>query len=212
MKKKHKPEIKMTEEHSLEELAKELPLNDTSLTANVPEIVNSQGLELDNVKIQIELEKAKLELEELRAKSRALSSRPIDAFEQKIVDKQIATQNENKTIAEKIRTQKEYDNVPVTGKFLNRRAPGNMVKLPYIKYEDDPVKWYEFYDGRTYTIPRGFADQLNEYYHSPQFIQKTGPIEDPNDPGSQIAEVDRSNKKYAFVPVGFDSPRLDYGT
>lgn len=198
-KKHNKPEIKMTEEK----------LAETTELAIV-EQPKDESKELELLKVQIELEKAKLELEEIRAKTKTLSSRVIDADEQKIIDKQIATKNEDKTIAEKIRSQKEYDNVPVTGKFLNRRAPGNMVKLPYIKYEDDPVKWYEFYDGRTYTIPRGFADQLNEYYHSPRFVQKHGPIEDPDDPGSQIAEVDTSNKKYAFVPVGFDAPRVGY--
>lgn len=211
-KKQNKTEINMTEEHSLEELVKELPLEDVSAPVenNVAAPSNTQSLELDNIRIQIELEKAKLELEEIREKSRALSSRQIDEFEQKIIDKQISTRNESKAVAEKISSQKEYDNVPVTGRFLNRRAPGNMVKLPYIKYEDDPVRWYEFYDGKTYTIPRGFADQLNEYYHSPQFIQKQGPIEDPDDPGSQIEQVDRSNKKYAFVPVGFDNERVGY--
>jgi hypothetical protein len=203
----------MTEEHSLEELVKELPLEDTSNkqvaiveTAQPKNEIN----ELELLKVQIEIERAKLELEEIRAKTKALSSRPIDEIEQKIIDKQIATRNEDRTVQEKIRSQKEYDNVPVTGRFMNRRAPGNMVKLPYIKYEDDPVKWYEFYDGKVYTIPRGFADQLNEYYHSPQFVQKTGPIEDPDDPGSQIEQVDRSNKKYAFVPVGFGNERIGH--
>lgn len=172
-----------------------------------PQMPNITVSELDLLKVQIEIEKAKLELEELRAKSRALSTREFDAKELEIVDKQISNQNADKTAAEKIRTQKEYDNVKVTGRFMNRRAPGQMVKLTYIKYDDDPVKWYEFHDGRTYTIPRGFADQLNEHYHSPVFVQKTGPIDNPDDPGSQIAEVNRENKKYAFVAIGFNEDR-----
>ena len=172
-----------------------------------PQMPNITVSELDLLKVQIEIEKAKLELEELRAKSIALSTREFDAKELEIVDKQISNQNADKTAAEKIRTQKEYDNVKVTGRFMNRRAPGQMVKLTYIKYDDDPVKWYEFHDGRTYTIPRGFADQLNEHYHSPVFVQKTGPIDNPDDPGSQIAEVNRENKKYAFVAIGFNEDR-----
>lgn len=195
----------------VEDLVKNLPLADTSKEVAIIEPVkNTQTLELDNIKIQIELEKAKLELEELRAKSRAMSSRVLDENEIRIDEKMIATRNENKAAAERIRSQKEYDDVKVTGRFLNRRAPGQMAKLAYIKYETDPVKWYELHDGRTYTLPRGFVDQINEYYHSPQFIQKTGPIEDPDDPGSQIAEVDKSNKKYAFVPIGFESNRLEH--
>lgn len=162
-----------------------------------------EPIELDAIKLQIELEKAKLELEELRAKNRAIGSRVIDEEEQKIIDKQISRIDENKVVKEKIGRQKAYDNVPVTGKFMNRRAPGQMAKLAYIKYEDDPVKWYELYDGRTYTLPRGFADQINEHYHTPVFMQRDGPIENPDDPGSQIAHVDTSNKKYAFVGLAY---------
>ena len=84
---------------------------------------------------------------------------------------------------------------------MNRRAPGNPAKLTYMKYADDPVKWYTFEDGKVYTIPRGFADQINEYYHRPIFIQKEGEL-DPSNP-SQIHAVDTSNKSYAFVPVEF---------
>jgi hypothetical protein len=201
--KKHKPEIKMNEEKEV--------LIDASIiqpaTENLPSVEVS---ELEILKVQIEIEKAKLELEEIRAKSRALSSREHDAKELAIVDKQITNQNEDKAVKEKIRSQKEYDNVKVTGRFMNRRAPGQMAKLAYIKYDDDPVKWYELQDGRTYTIPRGFADQINEHYHSPVFVQKTGPIENPDDPGSQIAEVDRSNKKYAFVAIGFGNERIKH--
>ena len=162
-----------------------------------------ESSELENLKLKIELEKAKNELEELRSKAKESSGRVVDEFEQAIIDRQIARTNENKTIKEKIRSQKAYDNVPVTGRFMNRRAPGQMAKLTYIKYEDDPVKWYEFYDGRTYTIPRGFADQINEHYHTPVFVQRQGPIENPDDPGSQIADVDTSNKKYAFVGLEY---------
>jgi hypothetical protein len=168
-----------------------------------PEPAKEGMSELESLKLQIELEKARLELAQLKAKTESISSREHDPEEQELVAKQIARRNENKTVAAKIRSQKEYDNVKVTGKFLNRRAPGNPVRLTYIKYDDDPVKWWDFMDGRVYTIPRGFVDQINEHYHSPVFVQKTGPIDDPENPGSQIAEVDRSNKKYAFVPINF---------
>lgn len=200
MRKKHKKENKMTEEKEVESAVAVIE------TPEMPKEVCPS--ELDAVRMQIELEKAKLELEELRAKSRAMSSRVHDEQEIAISEKMINTRNEDKTIREKIRTQKAYDNQMVTGRFLNRRAPGQMAKLAYIKYDDDPVKWYELYDGRVYTIPQGFVDQINEYYCTPVFIQKDGPIEDADNPGSQIAEVDRSNKKYAFVSTALDRQRI----
>jgi hypothetical protein len=195
--KKHKSEAKMSEENHVETI-------ESKEVAVAPECDTSAPIsELEAIRAEIELEKAKLELQQLRDKSKIVPNRIIDEEEQKIVDRQIARINEDKTIKEKIRAQKDYDNQMVTGKFMNRRAPGQMAKLTYIKYEDDPIKWYEFYDGKVYTIPRGFADQINEHYHTPVFIQKDGPIEDNDNPGSQIAEVDTSNKKYAFMGVNY---------
>jgi hypothetical protein len=147
-----------------------------------------------------ELEKTKAEIE---AKKKELSApRQLDANEKKIDDNRSARVAKNKALERKIEDQKRIDDTPITGRFMNRRAPGQSVKLTYMKYDTDPVKWYVFEDGKVYTIPRGFADQLNDYYHSPVFMQKDGEL-DPSRPNSVIQEVDKSNKKYAFVPTGF---------
>ena len=167
---------------------------------NDVEINNS---EFQKLALETELQKLKLELEQLKNQSATTSSREIDEFEKPIIDKQISNNNSRESLKRKILEQKAYDNQKVTGKFINRRAPGQAVRLTYLKYEDDPVKWYDFVDGKTYTIPKGFADQINEYYYSPKFIQKDEPIQNMEEPGSQIAYVDTSNKKYAFVPVNF---------
>lgn len=153
-------------------------------------------------KARIELENTKREIEEKKISLNNMSSREHDKKEMEIVEKQVNRNNEGEAIKEKIARQKAYDNEKVTGRFMNRRAPGQPVKLTYIKYEDDPVKWYDFEDGKVYTIQRGFADQINEYYYTPQFIQKPGQM-DPNRPSSIIHAVDDSNKKYAFTPVNF---------
>lgn len=122
--------------------------------------------------------------------------------------KDVAVAVKNSGLSEKIQKQKEFDSVLVTGRFSNRRAPGQSVKLPYQKYADDPVKWWPFEDGKVYTIPRGFADQINggtendPLYYTPRFVQKTG-IMDPDAPASSIHDVDTSNKKYSFTPVNF---------
>ncbi len=169
--------------------------------------------DLDNIQTEVdlarlELEKIKQELEESKKQLAVVKERDLDEVENRIVEKQIAQRSEDQGAKAKIAAQKARDNERVTGKFINRRAPGQEVKLPYIKYEDDPVKWYSFRDGGTYTIPRGFADQLNggtpedPCYYTPHFIQKQGPM-DPDNPESQIHAVDTSNHKYAFVPIGF---------
>jgi hypothetical protein len=90
----------------------------------------------------------------------------------------------------------------ITGKFINRRAPGQAAKLTYIKYEDDLPKWYMLEDNKVYTLPRGFVDQINDHYYTPHFVQTQG-VMDPNRPCTAIHDVDTSNKKYAFIPLGF---------
>jgi hypothetical protein len=180
---------------------------EVSMTATVQESeveVFRQELDL----IRVELEKSRLEMKELEAKKQELLALPaptarreLSPEEQVINEKLISTHVKNDSLRSKIEAQKAYDNVRVTGRFMNRRAPGNPAKLTYMKYSDDPVKWYTFEDGKVYTIPRGFADQINEHYYRPIFIQKDGEL-DPSNP-SQIHAVDTSNKSYAFVPVAF---------
>jgi hypothetical protein len=165
--------------------------------------LESMETELDLVRV--ELEKAKMELEERKKEMESLSSRSYSQDEIAISDKQIKVSSDRAAQKRSIEMMKIRDNEKVTGKFMNRRAPGQPAKLTYIKYEDDPVKWYYFMDGGVYTIPRGFADQINEYYHTPKFVKKDGEYQPSAVIGenSQIASVDTSNKKYPFLPVGF---------
>src|SRR5208337_3979947 len=120
-----------------------------------------------------------LEIEEKKIQLKSMPAREIDEEEMLIIKKQVSGHSKNAGLKETIEKQKAYDNVQVTGKFINRRAPGQAAKLTYLKYNDDPVKWYNFEDGKVYTIPRGFADQINEAYYTPHFTQKQGPM-DPN--------------------------------
>lgn len=184
-----KPEVKMSSELAV----LEPPTQEAELETLQGEI-DLARVELERTKLEIEEKKRELVFSERR--------RELDKDEQNIATKQISRTSEVTAKLADLQKQKQYDSVKVTGKFLNIRAPGQPVKLPYMKYAEDPVKWHPFEHGKVYTIPRGFADQINEYYHVPKFTQREG-VMDPNVPCSQIQEVDTSNKKYAFVPVGF---------
>lgn len=151
---------------------------------------------------RIELEKLNGEIEEKKKESSLVRFSQNDEAQKTSIDNQSTLHSSKSALQAKIEKQKAYDSQPLTGRFINRRAPGQAVKLTYMKYADDPVKWYSFEDGKVYTIPRGFAEQINEYYHTPTFVQREG-VMDPNKPQSQIAHVDTSNKKYAFTPVNF---------
>ncbi len=183
--------------------------NLNSPVEKLPEVSMTQTAQLED--LQAEIDRTILELEsakrELAEKKQELTVLP-KVSEDVVLNKEIATSVKNSTLSEKIQKQKDFDNVLVTGKFSNRRAPGQSVKLPYQKYSDDPVKWWPFEDGKVYTIPRGFADQINggsdndPLYYTPRFVQKTG-IMDPDAPTSSIHDVDTTNKKYSFTPVNF---------
>jgi hypothetical protein len=165
--------------------------------------------ELDQARI--DLENTKREISERKHQLETLKFTPgreISAEEKVLVEKQINMTNERKAGESIIEKQRQHDSVMVTGRFMNRRAPGQGVKLPYLKHSTDPVKWYPLEDGKVYTIPRGFADQLNggtdddPCYYTPKFIKKEGDM-DPNKPESAIHAVDSTNKKYGFVPLNF---------
>lgn len=145
---------------------------------------------------RIELEKTRMEIE---TKKQELKTMPVTP---KLVDAP-AVSIKNEGLSEKIASQKVYDNQMVTGKFYNLRAPGQSAKLTYMHHVDDPVKWYTFNHGEVYTIQRGFADEINDHYHTPNFIKNENVILDPSNPESGIHSVDKSNKKYSFVPLNF---------
>jgi hypothetical protein len=175
------------------------------------EICMTQTVELENLqqeidKARVELEQTKLELEEKRKAANAINPRrEHDDDELRAKDRSIVANSAKAAAKEEIEKQKLFDNVKITGKFINRRVPGQKVKLTYMKYEDDPVKWYELEDGKVYTLPRGFVDQINEYYYTPHFVQKQGEqnLTDSTGDNSAIHHVDNSNKKYAFIPLNF---------
>jgi len=201
-----KKEVTMTEENKIESLETEDVNNEDS------EDIEKTQSELDLVRIDLEL--AKKELREMQLKKTEPQYKPkreIDHEEKAAIDRINSRRSQSNGLKAKIEKQKEYDSVLVTGKFINRRVPGRSEKLPYHKYETDPIKWHTLVDGKVYTIPRGFADQINggseedPMYYTPRFIQKQGEviISDTVGENSSIAEVDTSNKKYSFVPINF---------
>lgn len=149
-------------------------------------------LELNRINLEIEQKKRELEASNL--------NKPIPVSE-----KVVSSLDKKRGAAKVIEAQKAYDNQMVTGRFFNQRNPGQKVRLTYIKYDDDPVKWYDFDHNGVYTIKRGFANQINEHYYTPQFTKKTDIQEHSPTLGdnSAIAEVKTDKKKYAFVPIEF---------
>ncbi len=197
-----KTEVCMTLENEKENIEESIPAlidanlsNEESDKENQLEILNR---ELDEARI--ELERARLDIE---AKKRELAALPVQV---KAAESPAIAIKDSSGL-EKIAAMKARDSVMVTGKFYNLRVKGQSVKLPYLKYGDEPVKWWPFSHGQVYTIPKGFADQINggtesdPCYYTPQFIKNENVIIDPDEPGTGIHSVDTSDKKYSFTPM-----------
>lgn len=165
-------------------------------------VLESLHTEIDLARV--ELEKTKCEIAAKKAESDKYTyterpNRELSSDEKVIMDKHLGLSVERKALSAKIEAQKAYDNQMVTGRFHNLRSKGQPAKLAYDKNPGDVAAWTTFQDGQIYTIKRGFAEQINEHYYTPRFVQKEG----PDDGNSQIDSVDKSNKKYAFVPISF---------
>lgn len=198
-----KTEVCMTLKDQDHEIDQVPALVDTTLSQGALDKENElEDLNRELDEVRIELEKARLDIE---AKKRELAAIP----------KPVATSDvpaiavQGLALNEKIASMKERDSVLVTGKFYNLRVKGQSVKLPYVKYGDEPVKWWPFSHGQVYTIPKGFADQINggsesdPCYYMPTFIKNEGAIINLDEPGTGIHSVDTSDKKYSFVPLNF---------
>ena len=122
--------------------------------------------------------------------------RELDSVEQGMADRQISRTNAKLAMQDKIEKLKEMDSIPTTGKFMNLRAPGQPVKLPYIKHNTDPEKWWNFKHGEVYTIPRGFVEQINDYYADIVDMPSS-------DSGQALSGEKKRTPIYAFVPINW---------
>lgn len=160
--------------------------------------------------LQAQMDEMRNEIEKLRiekaqiVEEKKVYARELDAKEIELIEKQVSNTNAKQALREKIEAQKKFDNVMVRGKFLNQRAPGQAVKLTYMKYADDLAKWWTFEHNKIYTIPRGFADQINEYYAKIRFAPGEGPkTTQDGDMGEALDQTPIREQLYAFVPIGF---------
>ena len=123
------------------------------------EVCMTQTVELENLqqeidKARVELEQTKLDIEERKKQASLINPRrEHDADDLRAQDRSTTATSAKAAAKELIEKQKVMDNIKVTGKFINRRVPGQKAKLTYMKYEDDPVKWYELDDGNVYPLP-----------------------------------------------------------
>lgn len=74
-----------------------------------------------------------------------------------------------KTKKANINYLRDKDREMVKGIFRNFETRGGSIKFPFRGYKGDPIEWYEFTDGQTYSIPLGVAKHLNKNCWIPQY-------------------------------------------
>lgn len=187
------------------------PKKEEPMSVAVEQPSDSVAQEVQLESLQTEMDLARKELEETktliearRAELKSMNNREYDKKELEISEKQITQGSEKSALKRKIEAQKEYDCQMVKGRFLNQRSPGQKVKLTYQKYDTDQSKWWEFAHNGIYTIPRGFADQINEYYAKITYAQKQDDvIRNPNEPGTALEHTPVRQQIYSFVPLSW---------
>jgi len=70
--------------------------------------------------------------------------------------------NINKKAKPNLKFLRDKDRQKVTGIFDYKERPGQTLKFRLRIWKEDPVEFWEFVDGQTYTIPLGVARHLNK--------------------------------------------------
>ena len=59
----------------------------------------------------------------------------------------------------------DRDHKMVRGQFTYPEVPGGTIRFSFLKYKEDEVKHYEFYDGEVKEIPLMVAEHINQKYY-----------------------------------------------
>lgn len=98
-----------------------------------------------------------------------------------------------KKLDPKIEAMREEESRMVTGVFRCMEPIGGSVSFSFRKYPGEPVRRYDFEDGRTYTIPLSVARHLNSNCAWPVHKNAIDPLTDRPKP-----EIGKWVKRFMF--------------
>jgi hypothetical protein len=100
---------------------------------------------------------------------------------------------EMKSKAEK---QKKEDSRIVKARYINHRGMHERLDKPYMRYAGDPIQIYHLIPGKTYDLPKGFVDEINEHKGLAQRADRV--IDD-----KVMAKDQNPLKIHELVPISF---------
>lgn len=98
----------------------------------------------------------------------------------------------------KIEEMRERDSVMVTGVFKNLECQGADLAFWFRKY-DEPPRYFHFYDGQQYTIPKMVVDHINIHTAECSWDYQKNPFGAGEVP--VIQQTGKRKEKYLFVSV-----------
>jgi hypothetical protein len=101
--------------------------------------------------------------------------------------------------------QKKEDSRLVKAEYMNSRGRHERLIKPYCKYAGDPIQIWSFIHGKTYEIPLGLVNEVNDKNKIMKkregLLEVDGkPVQDNQSPLNRDEEGDWLHK---FTPVGF---------
>jgi len=101
--------------------------------------------------------------------------------------------------------QKKEDSRLVKAEYMNSRGRHERLTKPYCKYAGDPIQIWHFIPGRTYEVPMGLINEVND--KSKHLAKREGLLSvDGNDvqrDGSPLSRDQEGDWLHKFIPISF---------
>lgn len=110
-----------------------------------------------------------------------------------------------------LESQKKEDSRIVKAEYLNSKGRHERLTKPYCKYAGDPIQIWHFIPGRTYDIPIGLVNEVND--KNKVMLRRSGLQEvdgkQLRDTGAPIERDEEGEWIHKFIGVGFTSATSD---
>lgn len=101
--------------------------------------------------------------------------------------------------------QKKEDSKLVKAEYMNSRGKHERLTKPYCKYAGDPIQIWHFIPGKTYEVPLGLVNEVND--SSKKIPKRSGLVSIDGEPikkdESPLEKDEEGEWLHRFSPVGF---------
>lgn len=101
--------------------------------------------------------------------------------------------------------QKKEDSRLVKAEYMNSRGRHERLTKPYCKYAGDPIQIWHFIPGKTYEVPLGLVNEVNDKNKIMKRREGLMSLDDNpvQDSGAPLSRDEEGEWLHKFVAVGF---------